>query len=353
MALIDSFTGLVVDLDGVVYRGDGAVEHAVDALAGRPGSGVGVMYATNNAARPAAEVAEHLTRLGIPTRPEQVVTSAQAGAAMIAERLDEGATVLAVGGPGVALALREVNLEPVSPQDRIDDDAVAGRIVGVLQGYGKELTWSDLQEAAYAVRAGALWQATNTDLTIPTGRGISPGNGSAVAAVRNAVDVDPLVAGKPYPPLYELCAQRLGESVDRILAVGDRLDTDIEGAHAAGMPSLLVLTGINRLVDAAAGPAEHRPTFVARDLRALDEDYVAPTADGDAWTCGEARAELTGEGDQLALRLDGGSPIEQARAALACCWTAIDDGRAPRELTEPIRATLTDLEAQLDQQEAA
>nr|WP_284283965.1 hypothetical protein [Arsenicicoccus piscis] len=199
MALIDSFTGLVVDLDGVVYRGDGAVEHAVDALAGRPGSGVGVMYATNNAARPAAEVAEHLTRLGIPTRPEQVVTSAQAGAAMIAERLDEGATVLAVGGPGVALALREVNLEPVAPQDRIDDDAVADRIVGVLQGYGKELTWSDLQEAAYAVRAGALWQATNTDLTIPTGRGISPGNGSAVAAVRNAVDVDPLVAGKPYP----------------------------------------------------------------------------------------------------------------------------------------------------------
>ncbi len=143
----------------------------------------------------------------------------------------------------------------------------------MLQGYGPAVTASDLAEAAYAVQAGATWVATNTDGTLPTDRGVAPGNGSLVAAVERAVGTPPhLVAGKPAPPLYLLCAQRLDLPAGRLLAVGDRLDTDIEGAVAAGMDSLLVLTGVDDLRACLEAPAHRRPTWVAPDLRALLAD---------------------------------------------------------------------------------
>lgn len=338
-SLISEFAGLVCDLDGVVYKGPGAIEHAVEALNGSTDAGIPVMYATNNAARPAATVAEHLTELGLRTDADHVVTSAQAGAQLLAEHIPAGSVVLCVGGPGVALAASEAGLEPVTPQQRIDDPTVAERIVAVLQGYGLELTWSDLQEAAYAVRAGATWMATNTDLTIPTARGIAPGNGSAVAAVRNAAGVAPMVAGKPHPPLYVTCAQRLGVAPKRMLAIGDRLDTDIEGAHASGTPSLLVLTGVDGVVEAAGGPDVHRPTYVGLDLRTLHEPYAAAARDQDGWTCGDAHATLAA-GD-LTVTGDG---VHAVRAALAAVWAAIDDGALDRALTDSIRDTLRGLD---------
>ncbi|WP_409483220.1 HAD-IIA family hydrolase [Arsenicicoccus dermatophilus] len=336
-SLLDTCSGLVVDLDGVVYRGAEAVPHAVDALNLAADRGLPVMYATNNAGRPAAEVASHLTELGVRTDAEHVVTSAQAGAALLAEQLRPGEVVLAVGGPGVALALRQVGLAPVTPQQRIDDPAVAEQITAVLQGYGTELTWTDLKEAAYAVTAGAVWMATNVDLTIPTDRGIAPGNGSAVAAVRNAVGQEPQVAGKPHPPLYTRCADRAGGDVTTMLAVGDRLDTDIEGANRTGMPSLHVLTGVDGPPALAEAEQLLRPTYLGLDLRALQEPYVAPSVDGtDTATCGEATARLDGD----ALEVSGGSPIEQVRAAVTLVWAATDAKRLTVPLPEGVRATL-------------
>ena len=176
--------------------------------------------------------------------------------------------MLAVGGAGVATALREAGLRPVLPAE-----AARERVDAVLQGYGPAVTASDLAEAAYAVEGGATWVATNTDGTLPTDRGVAPGNGSLVAAVERAVGHPPhLVAGKPAPPLYLLCAQRLDLPADRVLAVGDRLDTDIEGAVAAGMDSLLVLTGVDDLRACLDAPPQRRPTWVAPDLRALLAD---------------------------------------------------------------------------------
>ncbi|MCH8613182.1 HAD-IIA family hydrolase [Arsenicicoccus dermatophilus] len=336
-SLLDTCAGLVVDLDGVVYRGAGPVQHAVDALNLAAERGLPVMYATNNASRPAAEVASHLTELGVRTDAEHVVTSAQAGAVLLAEQLAPGGVVLAVGGPGVALALREVGLSPVTPQQRIDDPAVAEQVEAVLQGYGTELTWTDLKETAYAVNAGAAWMATNVDLTIPTDRGIAPGNGSAVAAVRNAVGEEPQVAGKPYPPLYTRCADRVGGDVTTMLAVGDRLDTDIEGANRTGMPSLHVLTGVDGPVALAEADRLLRPTYLGLDLRALQEPYVAPSVDGtESATCGEATARLDGD----TLEVSGGSPIEQVRAAVTLVWVATDAQRLEVPLPDGVRATL-------------
>lgn len=264
-ALVARYAAVVCDLDGVVYRGPTAVPYAVEVLGGLD---VPVLYATNNASRSPSDVASHLRDLGLACTPDAVATSSQAGAWLLADRLAAGSPVLAVGGAGVSVALAEAGLRPVLPAD-----AACTPVDAVLQGYGPAVTATDLAEAAYAVEGGATWVATNTDGTLPTDRGVAPGNGSLVAAVERAVGHPPhLVAGKPAPPLYLLCAGRLDLPVDRVLAVGDRLDTDIEGAVAAGMDSLLVLTGVDDLRACLAAPPQRRPTWVAPDLRALAAD---------------------------------------------------------------------------------
>lgn len=263
------YDAVVCDLDGVVYRGLAAVPHAVEALSRLD---LPVLYATNNASRPPADVAAHLRSLGLECDSAAVATSSQAAAWLLSERVPQGSAVLAVGGPGVASALDEVGLVPIAPPDA----AGTSGLVAVVQGYGAAVTAADLAEAAYAVEAGATWVATNTDATLPTDRGVAPGNGALVGAVERAVGRAPdLVAGKPAPPLYLMCADRLDIEPGRVLAVGDRLDTDIEGAVAAGMDSLLVLTGVDDLRACLLAPVHRRPTLVAPDLRLLHVDPVA------------------------------------------------------------------------------
>ncbi len=261
-ALVGRYAAVVCDLDGVVYRGPEAVPHAVEALGALE---VPTIFATNNASRPPGDVARHLRELGLDCSAADVATSSQAAAWILARDLRASSPVLAVGGQGVADALRDAGLTPVLPAE-----AGGTTVDAVVQGYGADVSATDLAEAAYAVEQGARWVATNTDSTLPTDRGFAPGNGSLVAAVATAVGHDPdVVAGKPEAPLYELCAQRLGLEAARVLAVGDRLGTDIAGAVAAGMDSLLVLTGVDGLVELLDAPPEQRPTWVATDLRAL------------------------------------------------------------------------------------
>jgi HAD superfamily hydrolase (TIGR01450 family) len=260
MTLLERYAAVVCDLDGVVYRGPDAVPGAVPALRAAP---VPVRYATNNASRPPAVVAAQLRSLGLEVTDADVVTSSQAGAWVIEERVGSTAAVLAVGGPGVAAALGERGLTVAGRSAGADASAPTA----VLQGYGPQVTATDLAEAAYAVQAGAVWVATNTDATLPTERGMAPGNGALVTAVRCAVERDPdVVAGKPFPPLYLLCAERLGADASRILAVGDRLETDVAGAARTGMDSVLVLTGVHGVRDAALAPPGLRPTWLMPDL---------------------------------------------------------------------------------------
>ena len=271
MRLVDHYDAIVCDLDGVVYRGDPAVPHAVESLSA---AGIPIQFATNNASRPPHQVAEHLRRLGLDITDDSVATSSQAAAWVLTRHLEVGAAVLAIGGEGVAQALRESGFVPVTS---VDEGPVA-----VVQGYGPDVSATDLAQAAYAVQRGALWMATNTDHTLPTADGYAPGNGALVLAVGAAVGRGPeLVAGKPDEPLYLMCAERLGVAPHRVLAIGDRLETDIEGAHRAGMDSLLVLTGVHGVRDAVAAPPQARPTWVARDLRALftEVDELERTAE--------------------------------------------------------------------------
>ncbi len=252
----------LLDLDGVVYVGREAVPHAAHALdEARTRFGMRSVFVTNNASRPPGVVADHLVELGVRAEPGDVVTSAQAGAGMLAELIAPGSAVLAIGGPGVAEALTERGLTPVRS---VDDGAVA-----VMQGYGPDVGWAQLAEASLAIGRGLPWVATNLDATIPTPRGRVLGNGSLVAALQHSSGVVPMVAGKPETPLMWESVQRSGAL--RPIVVGDRLDTDIEGAARAGIPSLLVLTGVTDWQDLVGVSRSQRPTHLGRDLRALLE----------------------------------------------------------------------------------
>ncbi|GGP70860.1 haloacid dehalogenase [Streptomyces variabilis] len=312
-ALSEAYDTALLDLDGVVYAGGNAIEHAVPSLAVARDGGMRLAYVTNNALRTPDAVAAHLTELGIPAEAGDVITSAQAVARLIADQVPQGSRVLVVGGEGLRVALRERGLEPV---ESADDEPVA-----VVQGYGgPELAWGRFAEASYAVARGLPWFASNTDLTIPSGRGIAPGNGAAVEVVRIATGAEPRVAGKPLPPMHRETILRTG--AERPLVVGDRLDTDIEGAFNGGVDSLLVLTGVTDGAQLLAAPPQHRPTYVDADLRGLLTGQPEVVGDGGAFRCGGWTA-AAGAGR---LELDGdGAPVDGLRALCAAAWTAAGD----------------------------
>ncbi|MFJ4684037.1 HAD hydrolase-like protein [Streptomyces sp. NPDC088789] len=313
-ALSAAYDTALLDLDGVVYAGGVAIAHAVESLAVAGGGGMRLAYVTNNALRTPDAVAAHLTELGIPTDADEVITSAQAVARLISEQVPAGSRVLVIGGDGLRVALRERGLEPV---ESADDEPVA-----VVQGYGgPDLAWGRFAEAAYAVARGVPWFASNTDLTIPSARGIAPGNGAAVEVVRIATGAEPQVAGKPLPPMHRETILRTGAK--RPLVVGDRLDTDIEGAFNGDVDSLLVLTGVTDGAQLLAAPPRHRPTYVDADLRGLLTGQPEVTASGDGFRCGGWTARA-GAG-RLELDGDGGA-LDGLRALCAAAWTAAGDG---------------------------
>lgn len=256
-ALRDEYDGLLLDLDGTLYRGRDAVPHAVESIRNAPKTRP--LYITNNASRSASDVAEHLSELGFPVCPADVVTSAQAAAALVAELVPAGARVLVVGTEALAAEITDAGLKPVR---EVTDAPEA-----VVQGHSPYTDWSVLAEAALAIRAGAVWVAANLDATLPTERGLLPGNGSMVAALRTATDRTPHVAGKPGAQIFHSAVTRAGLSAP--LVVGDRLDTDIAGAHAAGLPSLYVMTGVSQPLDVLLAAPAQRPDFLAEDLRCL------------------------------------------------------------------------------------
>ncbi|MGW3955901.1 HAD hydrolase-like protein [Streptomyces sp. NPDC004752] len=322
--LSEAYDTALLDLDGVVYAGGNAIAHAVGSLAAARTGGMHLAYVTNNALRTPDTVAAHLTELGIPTGVEDIITSAQAVARLIAEQVPQGARVLVIGGEGLRTALRERGLQPV---ESADDDPAA-----VVQGYGgPDLTWARLAEASLAVARGVPWFASNTDLTIPSGRGIVPGNGAAVEVVRIATGAEPQVAGKPLPPMHRETILRTGAV--RPLVVGDRLDTDIEGAFNGGVDSLLVLTGVTDAAQLLAAPPRHRPTYVDADLRGLLRGQPKAAQDGEGFryagwtaTATDGRLELTGDGEAL----DG------LRALCAAAWTAAGEGSCELDGGKPL-----------------
>ena len=304
---------LLLDLDGTLFRGHSPTPGAVETL---QTVGARSLFVTNNATRSAADVAAHLGDLGFAATADDVVTSAQSAAGLLAKRIPPGSKVLVVGTEAMVGEVTAVGLTPVQ---RFDDDPVA-----VIQGLSMTVGWPELAEATLAVRAGAVWVASNLDVTLPTERGLVPGNGSLVAAVRAATGAEPLVAGKPAPALME---DALGRGSFRApLVIGDRLDTDIAGANAAGLPSLMVLTGVGTAGDAVHCAPSQRPTYIAADLRALREDAQSlAVAAHPAW-----RIEIGADAVTVSAtgRDPGADGLSVVRAAARAVWDMAGSGHS-------------------------
>lgn len=321
---------LLVDLDGTVYAGPDAVPGAVAALEAARARGLTISYVTNNASRAPGQVSEQLVRLGLTVSPADVVTSAQAGAAVLAQQCDPGTAVLIVGTEALADEVRAVGLVPV----RAADDQPGA----VVQGHSPDTGWRDLAEAGLALGRGAIWVACNVDPTLPSDRGLLPGNGSMVAALRSASSREPQVAGKPAAPLLRQAVHRAAAS--RPLVIGDRLDTDIAGGHAIEAETLLVLTGVSTPADVLVAPESQRPTYLAADLGALDGLESARVDTERSWP-------VRVDGTTLELTAPNGATdhADQLAALRSLCrawWSAGASGDPQVRPAGPVAAAVVD-----------
>lgn len=302
----------MLDLDGVVYIGAEAVPGAKSALNAAREAGMALAYVTNNASRPPADIAEHLRELGMPgVKDADVVTSAQAVAHLIFDAVPRGSEILVVGGLGLYEALEERGLRGV---DTFGKDTAA-----VVQGFHPDVSWRLLAEGTYAVNAGLPWFASNLDLSVPTPRGVAPGNGALVQLIAGATGKHPVVAGKPEAALFAETTERIGGV--RPLVVGDRLDTDIEGATNVGVDSLAVLTGVSDLQLIADAEGKHRPGFVSPDLEGLLVPHPPVLIESDEATCGTSALRVHNGSLEVLSR---GNEVEDIRAALTLAWTYRD-----------------------------
>ena len=307
--LVDGYDSLLLDLDGVVYLGAQAIDHAVDNINAAQAQGFKVGYVTNNASRKPETIAEQLSAFGLNVHADEVIGSARAAVKMLAERIPAGSKVLVVGGEGLTSEVEAFGFEIVSQASQ--------KPAAVIQGFSPDVGWKQLAEASFAIQGGAIWLATNQDWTIPREGGIAPGNGTLVSAVHTAVGILPDFAGKPFRPIFDSAVTQL--NISRPLMIGDRLDTDIRGGVGFGIDTACVLTGIASRKDLIGARPEDRPTYILQDLRQLFEPYPQVKVTKRGVKLGKAEVELIGnkvlvtEGDPRSL--------EALRAACSLIWS--------------------------------
>lgn len=316
---LDGVDVVLADLDGVVYAGAGAIPHAIESL-NRAAEERRLGFITNNASRTDETVAAHLRELGLHPTANDIVTSPQAAMRLLKDHAPVGSTVLVVGGDGLVSELEKAGY--------VVTRSAADAPAAVVQGFAPDVAWTDLAEAAFVLQTDREpndlpWIATNTDWTIPQARGIAPGNGTLVSAVHTAVGRLPIVAGKPEVPIFEEATARFAAT--KPLFIGDRLDTDIKGAVAAGMDSVLVLTGIDRAKHVLAADPVSRPTYILEDLRGLHEPYPSTTFSADRASATVGRSSVRIDGTNVVVEREGDSAIDRLRAASAVIWAS---GRA-------------------------
>lgn len=305
--LLDSYDSLLLDLDGVVYRGGEAVVHAVDSI-NRASEKLKIGYVTNNSSRTPLAIAEQLRGFGLGATETQIVGSARAGAKLLSSRIPKGSKVLVVGGEGLRAECVAEGFALVS--------SAAEAPAAVIQGFSPDISWKDLAQASFAIQNGAIWIATNQDWTIPLEAGIAPGNGTLVGAVHTAVGILPDFAGKPFRPIFNQALEQL--EITRPLMVGDRIDTDIRGANTAGMDSAVVLTGIATRKELIGAKPEDRPTFIFQDLRGLFLEYPKSKKTRRGIKCNKSEVEMIG--NKVVLVHGDPSSIDTLRAATELIW---------------------------------
>ncbi len=308
--LVDRYDLTMLDLDGVVYVGGDALPGVTERLQRVREAGPHLAFVTNNASRTPESVAAKLNKLGIAATAADVVTSAQAAARVVKQQFGPDAAVILLGGAGLEAALAAEGL-------RLTHEASEAAVV--VSGYGPDVLWKDVMRAATLVRNGLPYVASNTDLTIPTGDGLAPGHGVLVRAIADFAGVEPIVAGKPARPLLEETIRRVGG--ERPLMVGDRLDTDIEGARAVKVDSLLVMTGVTHLAELVAATPRLRPTYISPDLEGLFEPHRVPQHEQGAARLGGWQATV----EDGALVVSGeGAPADWWRVVAVATWAALD-----------------------------
>jgi phosphoglycolate/pyridoxal phosphate phosphatase family enzyme len=268
---------LLVDLDGVVYRGSDPVAGVAAVLADRAARGDDVVYVTNNSMHYRAEYQTRLAAMGAPVSPDTVVSSARATALYLRTHDPSIHRVLVLGAGGLERELRDEGYDVVGTahaatrvaQEGIDGYTAAGHPDAVVVGLDPNLTYIRLAVAADCIRAGAHFIATNRDPIYPTERGLRPGAGSLVAAVEAATGVVPVSIGKPAPYLLEAAAHAVGREPAEAIMIGDGIGTDLAAARAVGARCVFMLTGVTTRSQVEALPVDEQPTAVAADAAEL------------------------------------------------------------------------------------
>ncbi len=255
----------ILDLDGVVYRGKERQPCARELILHLRSSGCIVRFLTNKAAHSRDDYSRVLTSMGIPTSPEDVMTSGYAAALYLAERGAAGKAVYRIGESGI-----DAELESVGVRVLKDGESPEARVDYVVVGMDRRFDYAKLARAQKAILAGARFVATNQDPTLPIeGGAVLPGAGCMVAAVRAATSVNPLVIGKPETYSVVKILESTHTSPERAVVVGDRLDTDVIAGNRAGTQTVLVLTGVTTRQEAEAATGDLRPDMIVETLAEL------------------------------------------------------------------------------------
>jgi HAD superfamily hydrolase (TIGR01450 family) len=265
----------IVDLDGVVYRGERPIPRADVAIARLEAAGMLVRFATNNSTIDRQAYVERLAQFGIVTRRDAVVTSTSATIAHLGAHAPHVRVVMAIGSAGMVRELAAAGLQVTAADDAVPRSYEGGRLAtafdAVIVGLDRDLTYRRLAAAATAIGAGASFVATNADARYPTAQGFLPGAGSAVAAIAVATGVEPLVIGKPAPAMFGAILANSGVPAAEAIVVGDNPDSDILAARRAGIRSVLVLSGVTDAAAAATLAGDRRPDVVLDSLADLPD----------------------------------------------------------------------------------
>jgi 4-nitrophenyl phosphatase len=255
-SLQPAIKALIIDMDGVLWRSEQPIGDLPRLFARIRQLELRTIFATNNATRTIDQYVHRLGRFGIPAVPDQIITSAIATAHFLKQRFPKGGPVFIIGEIGLTEALKSCGFYAQ------DEDVLA-----VVAGLDRTVTYEKLSQATHLIHAGALFYGTNPDTTLPTPQGPAMGAGGILAAIQTSTDVQPVISGKPYTPMMDMVLEKLNLPPAEILAVGDRLNTDIQAGQNIGCKTALVLTGISTRSEAEAWNPP--PDLIAEDFTAL------------------------------------------------------------------------------------
>ena len=258
--LSPSIHGLVLDMDGVIWKSDTPIGDLPAIFARIKERGLKFVFATNNGTKSPDQYVDKLAELGVEVNAGQIITSALGVAHILSQKFPQGGPVFAIGEAGVLDALRAKNFEPLSVED-------APKALAVVASIDRQISFNKMMEATLLIRNGVPFYATNPDKTFPTPRGEIPGAGAWISVITTATNAEPIYAGKPLPYLMELALERLGTRKEETLVVGDRLETDIAAGQAVGCLTALVLSGVSTNEQAQVWTP--KVDLIARDLAEL------------------------------------------------------------------------------------